>query len=124
MIVLNSHGVHYNSTIYSNPSSFRPERFLVPENDEKNGVPRNAFRSFERGPRACLGQSLAMEELRVILLLTVRDFEFEAIVKPNTQKRASYTDLDKRIGDLAFQALGLEAKPRGGAMMSVMRRVK
>ncbi|KAK2025336.1 cytochrome P450 [Colletotrichum zoysiae] len=67
--------------------SFRPSRFF--ENPEdvaeasdggaKQGVPamRNiSYRPFERGPRNCIGQELTMLEMRVVLALTVRRFDF------------------------------------------------
>lgn len=88
-------------------------------------VPRNAFRTFSRGARACLGQTLAIDELRVILLLVIRDYNFEcAGLKPNPKPRASYTTLDTVYGDIVFQELGMEAKPRGAMMMTVSKNRK
>ncbi|OCK82089.1 cytochrome P450 3A30 [Lepidopterella palustris CBS 459.81] len=113
------HTMHYNPAIFPEPAKFDPERFL-----REGEVPRNAWRPFERGARACMGQDLAVDELRVILLLTVREFEFEcAGIKPNEKQRCAWTDMDLRFGDIVFQELGLEAKPRGGMMMKVRRRV-
>ena len=113
-VIANSHTLHYDPLHYPNPAKFQPERFLDPENT----IPRSNFRTFGRGPRACLGQNLAQDELRIILLMTLRDYEFEcADLKPNVQARTSYTDLDTVFGDIVFQELGLEARPRGGMMM-------
>jgi len=112
-----AHHLHYNPEVYPNPSKFDPERFMG--NDP---VPRNAFRTFGRGARACLGQNLAIEQLRVVLLLTIRDYNFEcANLKPNASPRVQYTSLDTIFGDIIFQELGLEAKPRGGMMMTVSK---
>jgi len=64
-----------------------------------------------------------MNELKIILLLTVQDYDFECMdLKPNDKPRAVYTDLDLTYGDVIFQELGIEAKPRGGMMMRVKRR--
>lgn len=116
-IVPIAHTLHYDPTVFPDPSKFEPERFTGPD-----PVPRHAFRTFGRGPRACPGQNLATDELRVILLLTIRDYNFEcADLKPNAKPRASYTDLDLQFGDIIFQELGLEAKPRGGMMMRVSK---
>jgi hypothetical protein len=61
-----------------------------------------------------------MEELQTVLLLTVREFDFAyASITPSTKPIASYTDLDLKIGDLAFQETALSAKLRGGTMMKV-----
>ena len=115
-VVLNGHDLHYNSDFFPNHTEFRPERWL----DSEGGVPRSHFRTFGRGPRACLGQNLAMNELKVILLMIVRDFEFEcADLKPNVKPKTSYTNLDNIFGDIIFQELGIEARPRGGMMMTV-----
>jgi cytochrome P450 len=113
-VVNTSHSLHYDPAVFTNPDRFEPERFL----DDK--VPRSHFRSFGRGSRACLGQNLALDELKVILVMTLRDYDFQcAGLKPNKVSRTSYTDLDLVYGDIIFQELGLEAKPRGGMMMQV-----
>jgi len=52
---------------------FDPSRFMS-ENAAK--LPENAWRPFEKGPRSCIGQDLAMIEARIILALVVRSFEF------------------------------------------------
>jgi hypothetical protein len=66
-----------------------------------------------------------MDELRIILLLTVRQFDFQcAAIEPRTTPRALYTDMDLQLGDLAFQEMAFSARPRGGAMMKVVSLVK
>lgn len=61
-----------------------------------------------------------MEELRIVLLLTVRTFDLKcATFEARKTPRAPFTDLDLLMGDLAFQEMALSAKPRGGAMMKV-----
>ncbi|KAK6955071.1 hypothetical protein Daesc_002701 [Daldinia eschscholtzii] len=108
------HTMHYDPRYFPEPSAFRPERFLG------DGVPRGWFRSFSRGPRACLGQDLAIDIMRVVLLLTVREFHFKiAGLQPNPNPKAIYTNLDTIFGDIVFQELSMEAKPRGGMMMTV-----
>jgi hypothetical protein len=63
-----------------------------------------------------------MTELAIILLMTIRDYEFEcANLKPNKEPRTRWTNMDLRFGDVVFQELGLEAKPRGGMMMTVKK---
>ena len=113
-VIPTSHTLHYDPLFYPDPTKFKPERFLDPENT----IPRSNFRTFGRGPRACIGQNLAQDQLRIILLMTCRDYEFEcADLKPNAQPRTSYTDLDTVFGDIVFQELGLSAQTRGGMMM-------
>lgn len=116
-------GLHYDASYYPEPAKFKPERFM----DPSDPMPNKCFRTFSRGTRACIGQNLAISELQAILLLTVRDYDFEYVTgvewqKPNSKPRVPYTELDTIYGDVVFQELGIEAKPRGGMMMKVSKR--
>lgn len=51
-MVLAIYGMHRNPEVYSDPHSFKPERFL-PEQSE--GRHPDAFMSFSSGPRNCIG---------------------------------------------------------------------
>ncbi|KAI4273520.1 MAG: hypothetical protein LQ337_004571 [Flavoplaca oasis] len=57
------------------PDAFLPERWLVGP-DHRLYPSKGAWRAFEWGPRNCIGQSLAMTELRLTLTMIVRDFDF------------------------------------------------
>lgn len=118
-LCLSSHGLHYNPKYFSEPTAFRPERWLA---DAEPEIPRAYFRTFGRGPRACAGQNLATNELKIILLLIARDYSFEVeILQPNAKPRGLHTDLDTVFGDWVFQELGLEAKPRRNMKFRVSR---
>lgn len=57
------------------PNEFLPERWLVgPEDPLYPGV-KGAWRAFEYGPRNCIGQLSVMLEIKVVLALTVREFD-------------------------------------------------
>lgn len=115
-VVLQGHDVHYNPAYFPDPTLFKPERWL------ENEIPKSYFRTFGRGLRGCMGLNLAMNKMKVILAMTVRDFDFQcADLKANEQPRGMHTDLDLIFGDKVFQELGLEAKPRGGMKMTVKR---
>lgn len=116
LILPMQHTMHMNPEIFPDPKAFDPDRFT------REDFPRHAWRPFERGPRACLGQSLAMDEMKTILLLTIRDFDFTCVgLKPNKTPRVPWTDLDLTFGDRAFQEFVFEAKPRDGMRMSVKK---
>lgn len=74
------YGTHHNPRYWARPEEFLPERWLVPEGDELY-PPKNAWRPFERGPRNCIGQELALTEIKVMLALTVREFDFRDAYK-------------------------------------------
>jgi len=117
-IALNGHDLHYNARYFPNPTRFDPGRWLDPDKE----IPRSYFRTFGRGPRACIGQNVAQNVLKVIVLMTIRDYDFScAGLKPNAEPRVLHTDVDTVFGDIIFQEQGLGAKPRGGMMMTVRK---
>ena len=77
---LNLFVVHY--AIQRNPDlwgesadTFEPSRFMP---EQSSTLPENAWRPFEKGPRNCIGQELALLEAKIILAMVVRSFDFEA----------------------------------------------
>ncbi|KAL8329951.1 hypothetical protein RB597_005310 [Gaeumannomyces tritici] len=64
------------------PLEFAPERWLTGDGGQEGGPrlptpPRNAYRPFAMGPRNCVGQHLAMTELRLATALVVRELDVE-----------------------------------------------
>lgn len=109
MVIPSTHSTHMDPSVWTDPQRFRPDRFCGQEAEDRH---RFAWRPFERGPRACIAQDLAMDELRVMMLLVLRWFDFELLTETTNKKpRVGFMDLDERIGDLAFQMVGMEAKP-------------
>jgi cytochrome P450 len=68
--------LHRNPNYWKDPLAFIPERFLVGPEDPLYPV-RGAWRPFERGPRDCPGQTLAMLDLRITLVMAMRQFDFK-----------------------------------------------
>ncbi|KAL0937490.1 afln vera monooxygenase [Colletotrichum truncatum] len=69
--------LHHNPRYWKDPELCIPERWLVGPEDPLY-PPKGAWRPFEWGPRNCIGQTLAMIELKVALVMTVREFSFTA----------------------------------------------
>ena len=69
-VVVDGYGVHHDPTVYREPHEFRPERFLQEPPDSYSFLP------FGGGAHRCLGASLALLEIKVVLreLLTQLDF--------------------------------------------------
>jgi cytochrome P450 len=65
-----------NPKYWPKPDDFIPERWMV-EPDDPMYPTKWAWRPFEFGPRNCIGQGLVMNELKVILALTAREFDIK-----------------------------------------------
>ncbi|KAG7413201.1 Cytochrome P450 monooxygenase AKT7 [Fusarium oxysporum f. sp. raphani] len=76
-----SYCMHHNPDIYPEPFKFRPERWIVDENDECGVssasvcLAESAFMPFSTGPRGCVGKNLAYLEMSLALAKVVYHFE-------------------------------------------------
>jgi cytochrome P450 len=106
---------HRLEEFWPEPNRCIPDRWLVPEGHPLH--PRkNAFRPFELGPRNCIGQEMAMLELRMILAMTVRDFDIDSDFPPSSPCA---------LGELAYQTMQpgqLSAYPKDGMPVRVKLR--
>ncbi|KAH7021438.1 cytochrome P450 [Microdochium trichocladiopsis] len=92
--------------------------------------PRNAYRPFERGPRGCIGQALAMEEMKVQLVVLARSFDMaiEKVEEAGESKADvkeptfGHMDMEKKLGRHALQVAGFTAGPAGPVLMKVRPR--
>ena len=108
----NSYAIHHAPEYWPEPNKFIPERWLVEEGDVL--YPRKgAYRPFEFGPRNCIGQELAMLELRLVLTMTAREFEIKSVY--NEWDSLHPTNGPKTVnGDRAYQILSGAAHPSDG----------
>lgn len=65
--------VHMDPTLYPQPGKFDPARFLG------RGPGAAEFFPFGGGARRCLGATLAMAELKIVLATLLREFNFRAL---------------------------------------------
>ena len=83
----NPQTIHRDPTYWERPDEFIPERWLVTPDDPLHPV-KGAWRPFSYGPRNCIGQELAMMEMKMIMVLASRRFDI----------RLAYNELDMAKG--------------------------
>jgi len=125
-VMTNTWAIHTNPRIWVRPEEFLPERFLANSGDELYPLP-GAYRPFDLGPRVCLGQTLSLNELRVVLIMTARSFIVEPAYEEWDKLQASKAGLWTKIvalitgkevntvdGDRAFQTEQAGSHPSDG----------
>jgi cytochrome P450 len=65
--------VHRHRLLWEEPDAFRPERFLP---REKQSIRRGAFIPFGLGPRTCIGEGFAVQEMITVLAVILPAFRF------------------------------------------------
>ncbi|XP_045033385.1 cytochrome P450 4C1 [Daphnia magna] len=80
------YALHRNEDYFSDPHSFKPERFQA---DESIGRHSYAFVPFSAGPRNCIGQRFAMFEEKVLASSMLRRFRFSYDMAKHGSPRAN-----------------------------------
>lgn len=76
--VWSSHQAMQRDPLYwPHPDTFLPERWLATEGDPLYPI-KGAWRPFEFGPRNCIGQELALFEIKLVVVMTIREFHIKA----------------------------------------------
>jgi cytochrome P450 len=99
-VLVDAYGVHHDPRTYPEPHVFRPERFLDEQPDGYSFLP------FGGGAHRCLGASLALLEMKIVLREMLARVELE---------RVSATPARPVPG-------GPTLRPRGGTRVRVLRR--
>lgn len=73
-IVISPWVVHRHKMLWDAPDAFRPDRFL---GDAGVSIARGAFLPFGLGPRICIGQRFAMQEMLTVIATILPAFRYE-----------------------------------------------
>ncbi|KAI0860525.1 cytochrome P450 [Xylaria cubensis] len=116
--------IHRNPNVYGETAdAFCPERWL--DSTESAKVPTTAWRPFERGPRGCIGQELAMTEICLVLALVAQRYDFrkrglgEATVNTKGEPIVDSKTRQHKVIDELYNVLQLVPKPVDGMRMEV-----
>lgn len=77
---------HRDPAFWPQPDDFLPERWLVGPNDALHPV-AGMYRPFEHGPRNCIGQELAIIEMKIVLVMELQLFDIEPVYSEIDKKR-------------------------------------
>ncbi len=116
----NHHGLHRNPRYWPKPDQFLPQRWLVAEGDPLHPI-KNAWWPFEFGPRTCIGQELAMMEIKMILVMTIRELNIKGGFSEWDQLHPKNGIREVR-GERAYQMIMGSAHPADGYPCKVSLR--
>ncbi|XP_052028244.1 steroid 17-alpha-hydroxylase/17,20 lyase [Apodemus sylvaticus] len=75
-VIVNLWALHHDENEWDQPDRFMPERFLDPTGSHLV-MPSQSYLPFGAGPRSCIGEALARQELFVIMALLLQRFDFD-----------------------------------------------
>jgi cytochrome P450 len=73
-VIMPIYVVHHDASIWENPDEFKPERFAIENLKEKH---KYSFFPFGGGPRLCIGNNFAIQEMQVCLAMILQKFKVE-----------------------------------------------
>lgn len=76
-VSVHQYSMYHSQDNFKDLDKFIPERWIAGENAEYANDVQDALQPFGWGHRNCLGQNMAMHEMRLILASVVRHFDFE-----------------------------------------------
>ncbi|KAI4116566.1 MAG: hypothetical protein LQ338_007689 [Usnochroma carphineum] len=102
-------GIHRDPGYWQRPDEFIPERWLAAPGDPLHPI-KGAYRPFSHGPRNCIGQELAMIEMKIIMALAARQFDITLGYRELDQANKS-NDIKTVYGERGYQVQ--RAQPQG-----------
>ncbi|KAK3730812.1 hypothetical protein QZH41_001171 [Actinostola sp. cb2023] len=76
-VLLNLWAIHHDERQWDDPMEFRPERFLDSEGRMRD-VSKLSYMPFSAGRRVCLGETMARQEMFLLVTGMLQEFEFSS----------------------------------------------
>jgi cytochrome P450/NADPH-cytochrome P450 reductase len=87
-IMMNLYGLHHDTKIWGDDANvFRPARFLE---GGWESLPKNSWKAFGDGARACIGRTFAEQEMIMVVALILQKFQVE-LADPSYNLRTFYS---------------------------------
>lgn len=86
--------IHRDPIYWPDPDDFIPERWLVTPDHSLHPI-KGAWRPFSHGPRNCIGQELAMLEMKAIMVMTTQRYDI----------RLAYEESDRANGKKGIKSV-------------------
>ncbi|HEU4324477.1 MAG TPA: cytochrome P450, partial [Roseiflexaceae bacterium] len=96
---------HRVSPVFERPAQFRPTRWETISPDPYEYIP------FGAGPRRCLGETFALQEIKTVLILLLQRFQPELVAPARIDYRARITLSPAGTVPLRLRPLGEQIRP-------------
>ncbi|KAI3329192.1 cytochrome P450 [Xylariaceae sp. AK1471] len=119
--------LHHNENFFPEPFKFRPERWIVDENDKTGSsagrvaLAESCFCAFSIGPRGCVGKNLAYLEMCITIAKTLYRFEVRRDLSSNIGGGSQDAREGRRVAD-QYQLYDIFVAARDGPMVHFKRR--
>jgi cytochrome P450 len=80
-VITGTAAIDHHLDLWPRANEFLPERWMVPQGDPLYPSKPGQWRPFEYGSMNCIGQELALIEIKMVLLFVVRELDLEPAFK-------------------------------------------
>ncbi|PGH19851.1 hypothetical protein AJ80_03768 [Polytolypa hystricis UAMH7299] len=85
------YSLHRNPDVFPEPETFRPQRWLIPNNSVEMEQMKRWFWAFGSGGRMCVGSNLAFQEMKLVVAALYSNFTTEIVDDEGIEAIDAYT---------------------------------
>lgn len=113
--------IQLDEAVWPRPKEFLPERWTAAQGDPLHPN-KDAWRPFSMGPRNCIGQELAMVEIKLVTALVCREFDIQESWEEWDLKQGSSAPKETVGGERLYGCGQTIQHPKDGMPVHVRRR--